>query len=114
MDVQTFRDYCLSKPGATEHLPFDDHTLVFKVGGKMFASCDIENFEGSNLKCEPEYAIDLRERFDGITGGFHMNKKHWNTVSAKSDVGDQLFLALTDHSYELIKSSLPKREREKL
>lgn len=80
----------------------------------MFALCDIEDFEGANLKCEPEYAVDLRERFNGITGGFHMNKIHWNTVSARNDVDDQLFLSLTDHSYELIKLSLPKREREKL
>ena len=114
MDVQTFRDYCLNKPGASEHLPFDDRTLVFKVGGKMFAACDIEEFEGANLKCDPEKAVELRERYEGIQGGYHMNKKHWNTVSAQKDVDDALFFKLIDHSYDLIKSSLPKKEREKL
>ena len=114
MDVQTFRDYCLSKPGATEHRPFDDRTLVFKVGGKMFALCDIEDFNGANLKCEPEWAVELREQYEGITPGYHMNKKHWNTVAALSDVDHALFIRLIDHSYELIKSSLPKKEREKL
>jgi len=114
MDVQTFRDYCISKPGATEHLPFDDRTLVFKVGGKMFALCDIEDFEGANLKCDPEWAVELREQYEGITGGYHMSKKHWNTVAALGDVDHELFIRLIDHSYELIKSSLPKKEREKL
>jgi predicted DNA-binding protein (MmcQ/YjbR family) len=114
MDIQTFREYCLSKAGVTEHLPFDDKTLVFKVGGKMFALCDIETFEGANLKCDPERAIDLRERFEGITDGYHMNKTHWNTVAAFSDVPYDLFLALVDHSYDLVKASLPKKEREKL
>jgi predicted DNA-binding protein (MmcQ/YjbR family) len=114
MDIQTFREYCLRKTGVTEHLPFDDRTLVFKVGGKIFALCDIEAFEGANLKCDPERAIDLRERFEGITGGYHMNKKHWNTVLAHGDVPYDLFVALIDHSYDLVKASLPKREREKL
>ena len=114
MDVITFREYCLRKKGVSEHLPFDDRTLVFKVGGKMFALCDIEAFEGANLKCDPERAVELREQYNGITGGYHMNKKHWNTVAAASDVPDTLFVQLIDHSYELVKSSLPKKEREKL
>ncbi len=114
MDVITFREYCLRKKGVSEHLPFDDRTLVFKVGGKMFALCDIESFEGANLKCDPERAVELREQYNGITGGYHMNKKHWNTVAAASDVPDTLFVQLIDHSYELVKSSLPKKEREKL
>lgn len=114
MDVITFREYCLRKKGVSEHLPFDDRTLVFKVGGKMFALCDIESFEGANLKCDPERAVELREQYNGITGGYHMSKKHWNTVAAASDVPDALFIQLIDHSYELVKSSLPKKEREKL
>jgi len=80
----------------------------------MFALCDIETFEGANLKCDPERAIELRERFEGITGGYHMNKTHWNTVAAFIDVPDDLFFALVDHSYDLVKASLPKKEREKL
>jgi len=80
MDIQTFREYCLQKSGVTEHLPFDNRTLVFKVGGKMFALCDLEECDGANLKCDPEWAVELREEHNGITGGYHMNKKHWNTV----------------------------------
>jgi predicted DNA-binding protein (MmcQ/YjbR family) len=114
MDIQTFREYCLQKSGVTEHLPFDNRTLVFKVGGKMFALCDLEEFDGANLKCDPEWAVELREQHNGITGGYHMNKKHWNTVSALGDVNDGLFFRLIDHSYDLVKLSLPKREREKL
>jgi predicted DNA-binding protein (MmcQ/YjbR family) len=114
MDIQFFREYCLSKPGASEHLPFDNRTLVFKVLGKIFALCDIEEFDGANLKCDPEKAVELREQFEGIKGGYHMNKKHWNTVSVGGDVPAHLFLQLIDHSYELVKSSLPKKEREKL
>lgn len=114
MDVITFRDYCLNKKGASEHLPFDERTLVFKVGGKIFALCDIETFEGANLKCDPERCVELRERYEGVTGGYHMNKKHWNTVAVESDVPDSLFFQLIDHSYELVKLSLPKKDREKL
>jgi predicted DNA-binding protein (MmcQ/YjbR family) len=114
MNVETFREYCLKKPGVSEHLPFDERTLVFKVGGKMFALCDIERFTGANLKCDPEWAVELREQYEGITPGYHMNKKHWNTVAAASDVDQAMFIRLIDHSYELIKSSLPKKEREKL
>lgn len=114
MDIETFRLYCLSKPGASEHLPFDNSTLVFKVGGKMFALCDLEEFDGVNLKCDPERAIELREQYDAIGPGYHMNKTHWNTVKVGGDVDGRLIQELVDHSYELIVSSLPKREREKL
>jgi predicted DNA-binding protein (MmcQ/YjbR family) len=114
MDIETFRSYCLSKSGASEHLPFDDRTLVFKVGGKIFALCDIENFEGANLKCDPERAVELRERYHAVIPGYHMNKTHWNTVKAGGDVDFNLFKELIDHSYALVVSSLPKREREKL
>jgi predicted DNA-binding protein (MmcQ/YjbR family) len=114
MDIETFRLYCLSKPVASEHLPFDNSTLVFKVGGKMFALCDLEEFDGVNLKCDPERAIELREQYDAIGPGYHMNKTHWNTVKVGGDVDGRLIQELVDHSYELIVSSLPKREREKL
>ena len=114
MNIEIFREYCLGKPGTSEHLPFDDRTLVFKVGGKMFALCDLEEFTGANLKCDAEWAVELREQYEGITPGYHMNKKHWNTIAANSDVEMKFFLKLIDHSYELVKSGLPKREREKL
>ena len=114
MDIETFRLYCLAKPGVTEHLPFDDRTLVFKVGGKMFALCDLESFDSVNLKCDPERAVELREQYDAVTPGYHMNKTHWNTVKVDGDVNGRMLQELIDHSYELIVSSLPKREREKL
>ena len=114
MDIETFRLYCLAKPGVSEHLPFDDRTLVFKVGGKMFALCDLEEFNSANLKCDPERAVELREQYDAVTPGYHMNKTHWNTVKVDGDINGRMLQELIDHSYELIVSSLPKREREKL
>lgn len=80
----------------------------------MFALCDLEEFDGVNLKCDPERAVELREQYNAVIPGYHMNKTHWNTVKVGDDVGGRLFLELIDHSYELIVSSLPKKEREKL
>jgi len=113
MNISDFRDYCLSKKGATESFPFDEKTLVFKVG-KMFALTDIEGFNSINLKCNPERAIDLRETFQGVAPGYHMNKTHWNTVSVNSDVPEKLILDLIDHSYELVFQSLTKKQRDEL
>ena len=113
MDIEQLREYCLSKMGATESFPFDNRTLVFKVG-KMFALCDIEQFSSLNLKCDPEKAIELRETYQGIIPGYHMNKTHWNTVSVDSDVPEKLILELIDHSYELIVMSLTKKQRNEL
>lgn len=109
MDIVFFRDYCLGKLGVTEDTPFGPDTLVFKVGGKLFALIDIEKFESVNLKCDPERAVELREQYDGIIPGYHMNKKHWNTVSFGGSVPDRLILELVDHSYELVFKSLPKK-----
>ncbi|AWW31559.1 MmcQ/YjbR family DNA-binding protein [Echinicola strongylocentroti] len=109
MDIVFFRDYCLKKAGVTEDTPFGPDTLVFKVGGKLFALIDIEKFESVNLKCNPERAVELREEFTGIIPGYHMNKKHWNTVSFGGAVPDPLILELVDHSYELVFQSLPKK-----
>ncbi|QDH79373.1 MmcQ/YjbR family DNA-binding protein [Echinicola soli] len=109
MDIVFFRDYCLKKAGVTEDTPFGPDTLVFKVGGKLFALIDIEQFKSVNLKCNPERAVELREQFTGIIPGYHMNKKHWNTVSFNGSVPDPLILELVDHSYDLVFQSLPKR-----
>ena len=109
MTLAYFREYCLAKPGVSEDAPFDANTLCFRVGGKIFAITDIEQFDFINLKCDPEQAIELRERFSGITPGYHMNKKLWNSVSVLGDVPDQLILDLADQSYELIFASLPKK-----
>jgi predicted DNA-binding protein (MmcQ/YjbR family) len=114
MDIISFREYCLAKPGTTEHFPFDDVTLVFKVGGKMYALCDVDQFTSVNLKCDPEKATELREQYTGIIPGYHMNKKHWNTVDAQGSVPEKLFRKLIDESYLLVVSSLPKKDREKL
>ncbi|MDX2003329.1 MAG: MmcQ/YjbR family DNA-binding protein [Chitinophagales bacterium] len=112
MDIEQFRDYCLSKRGTTEGMPFGDGELVFKVMDKMFAlaSLDSENFT-VNLKCEPERAINLREEYAEITPGYHMNKVHWNTVAMDGSLKESLVRELIDHSYDLIVASLPKKYR---
>ena len=111
MNIEEFRNYCLAKPGATEHFPFDDNVLVFKVV-KMFALADVRDFESINLKCDPEYAVELRERYPGVIPGYHMSKKHWNTVSTDGTIPDKEIYQWIDDSYDLIVSSLTKKERE--
>jgi predicted DNA-binding protein (MmcQ/YjbR family) len=112
MNIEEFREYCLSKPFVTEGLPFGPDTLVLKVHGKMFALAGIDNFSGINLKCDPERAIELRAEYNGIKPGYHMSKVHWNTVSVNEDVSYKMILALIDHSYDLVFASLPKKIRE--
>ena len=110
MNIEEFREYCLSKKGVSEDLPFDETTLVFKVGNKMFALTDLEEIPVRfNLKCEPERAIELREDYEGIVPGWHMNKKHWNTVYGEKDVPDSSIMELTDHSYDLVFNGLKKK-----
>jgi predicted DNA-binding protein (MmcQ/YjbR family) len=109
MNLEYFRNYCLNFANTSEGFPFDDKTLVFKVHGKMFALCDVENFEQVNLKCDPEKAIELREQFQGVKPAYHMNKKHWNSVSINFDVNDDLLLKLTKDSYNLVYAKLPKK-----
>ncbi|MBX2984628.1 MAG: MmcQ/YjbR family DNA-binding protein [Bacteroidia bacterium] len=107
MDIEHFRNYCLSKNDTTEELPFGPDTLVFKVRNKIFALCDINSFDSINLKCDPALAIELREQHpDGIMPGYHMNKKHWNTVM--TFMPDKLILELTDHSYALVTKQIKK------
>lgn len=114
MDIEAFRNYCLRKQGTSEEFPFDENTLVFKVMGKMFALTSINTFDGINLKCEPELAIELRERYAGIEPGYHMNKKHWNTIRPNTDVEDDKLKELIDLSYDLVVKGLPKKLREEL
>jgi predicted DNA-binding protein (MmcQ/YjbR family) len=109
MTLEYYRDYCLAKPSVTEDTPFDPDTLCFRVGAKIFSICTISNFDFINLKCDPERAVELREQFPGITSGYHMNKKTWNSVSVIGNVPDKLILELVDHSYDLILTSLPKK-----
>lgn len=114
MDIVQFRDYCLSlDEQITEDFPFDASTLVFRIENKMFALTDVDKFEeGVNLKCTPERAIELRETYNGIIPGFHMNKTHWNTVIPNSDVPTSLFKELVLLSFTLVKPK-PKRVRTK-
>lgn len=108
MNIEEFQSYCLCKKGVEECFPFDDKTLVFKVMGKMFALIGLENANFCNLKCDPEKAIELREQYDQIRGGYHMNKKHWNTIEYTA-LEDDLITGLIDHSYNLVVAKLPKK-----
>lgn len=115
MNIESFREYCLNKPGTTEEFPFDNQTLVFKVMGKMFALCDVDLFESVNLKCDPEVAIELREKYEGIVlPGYHMHKKHWNTILVNAGIPDEKVMHWINHSYELVVSKLPKKQKEEL
>jgi len=112
LNIEIFREYCLKKPGCEESLPFDNDTLAFKIYNKIFALCSLDNFVSINLKCDPEKAIQLREKYaDTVLPGYHMNKKHWNTVLLNKQLNDKTILELVDHSYDLIKHSIPKAKR---
>ncbi len=107
MDIERLRDYCLAKKAVEESFPFDQHTLVFKVAGKMFSLLSLNNVPlRMNLKCDPERAIELREEFDAIIPGYHSNKKHWNTVIIDGSIQPDLLHDLIDHSYTLVVSKL--------
>jgi predicted DNA-binding protein (MmcQ/YjbR family) len=114
MNIEEYRNFCLELLGVNETFPFDEETLVFKVMGKMFALTDVDTFESFNAKCKPENCIELREQFSGINPGFHMNKKHWNTVSTDGSVPDELMFQLIKQSYELVVAGLTKKAREEL
>jgi len=114
MNIEEYRTYCLSKKGVTEGFPFGGETLVFKVMGKMFALTDVDAFESVNLKCDPERAEELRALYGAVNPGYHMNKKHWNTITNNADVDDKLFYELINHSYQLVKNSLSKKLKEEL
>lgn len=113
MNIQQLYEFCLSKKGVTEHFPFDEDTLVFKVGGKMFALSSLKEWEKGtpsiNLKCDPERALELRAEYEAINPGYHMSKIHWNTIDFNSDVSDKMMLELINHSYELVFKSLTKK-----
>jgi predicted DNA-binding protein (MmcQ/YjbR family) len=109
MDLAEFREYCLSKPSTTEDTPFGPDVLVFKVRGKMFALAALEAVPTTvNLKCDPDLALDLRDRYDQVRPGYHMNKKHWNTVEIESGIPDADLRKMIDHSYDLVIKGLPK------
>ncbi len=110
MNVEEFREYCLSKEWVEESTPFGPNVLVFKVKGKMFALCDIELFERINLKCDPDKAIELREHYEEVTAGYHMNKQHWNSIDPKGSLKNSQIFEWVDDSYHLILSSIPKKK----
>ena len=116
MNIEQFREYCLSKNGVAESFPFDEKTLVFKVMGKMFALCGLENYPFRvNLKCNPERSLELRDEYGGaIIAGFHMNKKHWNTVTPDGNISEFFFYELIDHSYNLVVNGLTKKLKQEL
>lgn len=118
MQIDQLREFCICKKGVTEELPFDDVTLVFKVMGKMFALVSLKRWENGdaqiNLKCNPERAEELRGEYESVEPGWHMNKKHWNTVIFNNDVSDSLAFELIDHSYELVVKGLTKKLKEAL
>jgi predicted DNA-binding protein (MmcQ/YjbR family) len=114
MNVEELREYCILKKGVTEGFPFDEVTLVFKVGGKMFALTNLDGEPSINLKCDPEKAIELREQYPAIVPGYHMNKVHWNTVFIDGSLPDKFLKNLIDLSYKLIFESLPKAKREEV
>ncbi len=114
MNIEEFRNYCLAKAGVTEEFPFGENTLVYKVMGKMFTLADVDLFESINLKCLPEKAVELREKYAGVTPGYHMNKKHWNTVMMDGSIPDKLIYEWIDESYRLVATGLPKKVQEEL
>ncbi|HEY2569058.1 MAG TPA: MmcQ/YjbR family DNA-binding protein [Candidatus Udaeobacter sp.] len=109
MDLTQFREYCLSKPSATEGTPFGPDVLVFKVSDKMFALAALDEVPTiANLKCDPDLALDLRDRYEQVTPGYHMNKKHWNSVEIESGIPDAELRKMIDHSYDLVAKILVK------
>lgn len=113
MNIEEIRDYCLSKTHCEECFPFGDENIVFKVGGKIFAIMDIET-KYINLKCEPELAIELRERYSYVTAGYHMNKAYWNTINLGDFIEYDLLKTWIDNSYMLIVKALPKKIKVEL
>ncbi len=119
MNIEELHQYCIQKKGVTEEFPFDEDTLVFKVMGKMFTLTSLKRWEAGdhsiNLKCDPEWALELREEYESIQSGFHMNNKHWNTVSINNGELPPLFICqLIDHSYDMVVKGMTKKMREAL
>jgi predicted DNA-binding protein (MmcQ/YjbR family) len=112
MDKHDLKDRCLGLPGASEEFPFGDEVSVFKVSGKMFALCalDGEPLELS-VKCDPELAVQLRSAYPAVTPGYHLNKRHWNTITLDGSLPDEMVADLLGDSYDLVVASLPKARR---
>lgn len=113
-NIEDFRDFCLSFKGATEKTPFDETTLVFYVMNKMFCLVDMEEFDYCNLKCEPEEALELRAQYEGIKPGYHMNKKHWNSVYFHKDISEDKIRQMVLNSYDLVVKGLSRKDKDLL
>jgi predicted DNA-binding protein (MmcQ/YjbR family) len=112
MNIENFCEYCMSKPAAGETTPFGPDNLVFKVEGKMFALAALDEVPPAvNLKCDPDLALELRDRYEQVRPGYHMNKKHWNTVVLDGVIPEREIRKMIDHSYDLVVESLPKTRR---
>lgn len=112
MDIEQFRAYCFTKKGVTENFPFDEVTLCVRVAGKIFAITGLDNERFTvNLKCDPDYALELREQHPEVQPGWHMSKKHWNTVDFEGALDDRMLRHLLDHSYDMVVKSLTKAQR---
>lgn len=115
MTVEAIREYCIRKKGVTEEFPFDNETLVFKVMGKIFLLMNINSVDISvNLKCDPELAVQWREQYESVQPGYHMNKKHWNTVWWAGEFSDKTFYEMIDHSYHEVTKGMTKKLRSEL
>ncbi len=114
MNIEEFRNYCLSKKAVSESFPFDDTTLVMKVLDKMFALANLDGDLSINLKCNPEKALELREQYPAVLPGYHMNKKHWNNVLIDGSLPDKLIKGWIDDSYDLVVSKMSKKQRESI
>jgi predicted DNA-binding protein (MmcQ/YjbR family) len=115
MDTVEFREYCLTKSDVTEGMPFGETVLVFKVAGKMFALVSLDEVPAiANLKCDPDLALDLRDRYEQVRPGYHMNKKHWNTVEIEGGIPEAELCKMIDHSYDLVVQSLPRASHSKI
>lgn len=115
MDLESFREYCLSKAHVTEGTPFGETVLVFKVDGKVFALASLDDLPAKvNLKCDLDRALDLRDRYEEVQPGYHMSKKHWNTVQLEGAIPPAEIRQMIDHSYDLVVAGLPKANRERL
>ena len=111
MNIESVREYCLSLPHATEDFPFDETTLAFRIGGRIFAMIDLERTEWFVLKCNPDMAIELREKYAEIAPAWHMNKRHWNQINLFGYLSEELICSLIRHSYSLVFGKLPKALR---
>ena len=114
MNIEELRDFCLSLPLVEEKFPFDQETLVFYIVGKMFCLANITEFNSLNIKCDPDKALELRATYQAVLPGYHMNKKHWNTIKLNEDVKDELIKQWIKDSYNLVILTLPKSKRPNL